>query len=204
MKKHTPGSAIARFLRASEEGKNFLVIHVQANAYEAGVRTVPGADRIIQVGFCHLDSKFRFVESGEITVNPNPDIITPYTSMLTGIPERKSRRWAYFPGAYDMFLEMYDPEKTILCSYGPNHLAHFAHEMELFGLEPPDEYGRWLRNALDIESAVASAIGEKDVLSIEDAMERLDLDPVSHFHDAGNDALHVSMILYDMFESSVS
>ncbi|MFA6090369.1 MAG: hypothetical protein WC774_01185, partial [Candidatus Gracilibacteria bacterium] len=199
-----PGSAIARFLRASEDGKNFLIIHIQANAREAGVRTVPGADRIIEAGFCLLDSKFNFMESGEITVNPNPDIITSYASALTGIPERKSKRGYYFPGAYDMFLEMYDSKNTILCSYGSNHLAHFAHEMELFGLEPPDEYGRWLRNALDIESGVASAVGVEDTLSIEDAMELLDLDPVGHFHNAGTDALHISMILSDVFESSVS
>jgi hypothetical protein len=76
--------------------------------------------------------------------------------------------------------------------------------MELFGLEPPDEYGRWLRNALDIESGVASAVGVEDTLSIEDAMELLDLDPVGHFHNAGTDALHISMILSDVFESSVS
>ena len=92
MEKHTPGSAIARFLRASEDGKNFLIIHTEANAREVGVRTIPGVDRIIQVGFCLLDSKFNFMESGEITVNPNPDIITPYASALTGIPERKSKR----------------------------------------------------------------------------------------------------------------
>lgn len=204
MEKHIPGSAIARFLRASEDGKNFLIIHTEANAREVGVRTIPGVDRIIQVGFCLLDSKFNFMESGEITVNPNPDIITPYASGLTGIPERKSKRWYYFPGAYDMFLEMYDSKNTILCSYWSNHLAHFAHEMELFGLEPPDEYGRWLRNALDIESAVTSAIGIEDTLSIEYAMERLDLDPVGHFHNASCDALHLSMIISDLFESSVS
>lgn len=92
MEKHTTNSVLARFLRASEDGKNFLILHVQANAREAGVLTIPGADRIIQVGFCLLDSKFHFIESGEITVNPNPDIITPYTSILTGIPERKSKR----------------------------------------------------------------------------------------------------------------
>jgi hypothetical protein len=56
--------------------------------------------------------------------------------------------------------------------------------MELFGLEPPDGQGYWLRNALDVESAVSTAVGSEDRLSIEDAMERLDLDPVGHLHDA--------------------
>lgn len=69
------------------------------------------------MGFCLLDPKFGFIESGDITVNPGPDAITPYASTLTGIPKRKTRRSDYFPGAFEMFLEMYQQGDVVICSF---------------------------------------------------------------------------------------
>ena len=198
-----PDSNVSRFIQAIKDKKNLLILHMEANALGEGVQTIPGLDRIIQIGLCLLDSNLSFIESGDIVLNPSPDTISPYAARITGIPKRKSLRWGYFPDAHDMFLSMYNPENTVLCSFWDSHIRHFISETDLFGLQPPED-GQWVDDAIDIKSLVASTMNCNGYQSLESIMEHLDLDPVGHFHDAGNDALHVSMILSDMFENSVS
>lgn len=87
-----PDSNAYRFIQAIKDKKNLLILHMEVNALREGVQTIPSLDRIIQIGLCLLDSNLSFIESGDIVLNPSPDIISPYAARITGIPERKSLR----------------------------------------------------------------------------------------------------------------
>lgn len=184
LRNNDPESTVAKFLRAQNAWKNFLIVSIARSNSENK------SDWITRIDTTLVDSNFEILETGSFLINPPTAI----------------KDWKFtFRSAYDQLMSMCSRKKTIICTYKTVDAWRLASEINRFWLPlPAPDPDEWLGSSVSIEMAAVSLLGleSNEDHSLEKIMRILDIEPVEGSCGQENENIHDLAILLKLFRST--
>ena len=148
---------------------------------------------IIQIGAIKLNSDYEKI--GEFNQYIKPVIykrLHPYVEKITGIKQDELDTGKLFPEVFEAFCEFVDPEEDILCSWGSDDVKSLHRNIRYHKLpaaKMPDRY-------MNIQGFATSYLKYEPgkAIGLKNAVELLNIEIESTFHNALNDAYYTAEI----------
>ncbi len=178
---------------------NYIVFDLEFNQsfdfkIGASARSNPQCPfEIIQIGAVKLNSDFDKV--GEFNYYIKPVIykrLHPYVEKITGIKQSDLNSGFSFTEAFSNFCSFMDSKEDILCSWGSDDIKSLYRNVKYHNISSskiPDRY-------INIQGYATSYLKYEPgkAIGLRNAVELLNLDIASDFHNALNDAAYTAEI----------
>ncbi len=151
---------------------------------------------IIQVGCVKLNEKFEKIDELNIIVRPKVyKRIHPFVCKITGITQSVINNGEKFDVAYEKLIAMIDDE-SVFCVWGDVDLKLLFKNVAYYGL--PES--KLTTNYINVQKIASKrfSMGRGNLIGLKNAIELLEIETDSPFHDAFNDAVYTSLVLKNM------
>lgn len=187
---------------------NYILFDLEFNQYFNSLKidtniTKPKCPfEIIQIGAIKLDENLNTIATFDILVKP--EIYTtlhPFVQELTGIQIEALEISKNFKEIYSEFTEFISSNRTILVIWGMSDLKELFRNIAFHGLDSsliPKEY-------INIQKYVSKSLNSPKGTNIglSNAVQLLDINVNSRFHNAFNDAFYTSEIFKRIFNENL-
>ncbi|GAA4292553.1 3'-5' exonuclease [Anaerocolumna aminovalerica] len=148
---------------------------------------------IIQIGAVKLDSYYHSISTFNRFIRPTIYTrVSPFISELTGITTEQLLAEEIFPDVYMAFLDFIGDTDSVFCTWGMSDIKELFRNTKYHQLDNsclPSKY-------INIQPLVSLHFGlsSKKLLSLQTAVELLNIPINQTFHDASSDAYYTSEI----------
>jgi DNA polymerase III epsilon subunit-like protein len=169
----------------------------QAFDFGDGVDVVPEEScpfEIIQIGAVKLNERFEYVDSLNALIKPEIyKRIHPYVEQITGLNLNMFDNKEGFITAYKSFMNFIGDNRVIYCVWGANDIKELYRNIEYYGLGEDLE----CFNFIDVQAMASAYLNNAQgmCIGLKNAVDRMDIDISTPFHNALYDAEYTAKIL---------
>lgn len=153
---------------------------------------------IIQIGAIKLDEELNYISTFNRYIKPSVySKMNTYVTELTGITTEKIMNEDIFPKVYDEFIEFVRGMDSVFCTWGMSDMRILFKNIDYYKID--NQYIP--RSYINLQPYASKILGisSKRLLSLENALEALNIDSQYRFHNAANDAYYTAEILKKIY-----
>lgn len=180
--------------------KRYVCIDLEMTEFYAEQRSrIPGANgEVIQFGAVMLDENYNMISKFNSYVKPVYSSVTPIIQELTGITNKSLEGADDFLTVFDKFAYWRgEGDITTFCWSNCDH-NQLWNELEVKGRHRYDLFAT-LQNFVDLQEIFGKQISARISVSLESALNLLQMDYEGQVHNAYSDSFNTARILHKLF-----
>lgn len=157
---------------------------------------------IIQIGATKLDSDFHCIATFNRYIKPTVyQAINPFITELTSITTNRLSNEQTFPQVYQEYIGFIKDPTSVLCVWGMSDLKALYRNAQYHQLNISSIPKTFIN--IQPYTSVYLGIGQKTLLSLQNAVDALAIPITSRFHTADNDAYYTAEIFKKIYTPTI-